>query len=383
MPSIDPRIRKGLVAWYLYGPKEFRRVIGEPDKAKARQILRDMRRVADPLEWDCNPSSIRDVYGMFNKRFDFLDDDVRRFMICLCCTSEEERSIFDDDDDFTPICAEFTRDALHDELHGLKLSQLRARLKDARRFHMRMVGHRALIKHLLEQFHCPILLEHVHPARAVIGPDTHFYDKESAEKIVRDGKWRSPLTRKEFTCPDSVCLKPVPHATVQMYEALADSYHDVVEELDFQRDFEIVHTFVESDFGLQKILVKYNGKSKDVTIPNGVTLINPKVFHNMQLTSVVIPPSVWGIGEHAFSWNSLVSVKFPENIQQIRDFAFSNNQLVSVEFPEEAEELEIWPDAFIENKLTEVTLPPSAYATGYSFDDSVQIHGGFLGSLPK
>jgi hypothetical protein len=72
---------------------------------------------------------------------------------------------------------------------------------------------------------------------------------------------------------------------------------------------------------------------KNVTIPNGVTVIGGYAFAGNLLTSVVIPNSVTFIAEGAFQDNELTSVTIPNSVTIIGDGAFRNNQLTSVTIP--------------------------------------------------
>ena len=67
------------------------------------------------------------------------------------------------------------------------------------------------------------------------------------------------------------------------------------------------------------ILVKYNGNSKDVIIPEGVIHIGEKAFCMCEsLKQIAIPNSVIEIGDCAFVKTSLTSVTIPKgtNIQE-------------------------------------------------------------------
>ena len=56
-----------------------------------------------------------------------------------------------------------------------------------------------------------------------------------------------------------------------------------------------------SDFIIEnRILVRYIGKSKEVVVPKGITIIGNKAFAGQDITKVIIPEGVTTIGEHAF-----------------------------------------------------------------------------------
>ena len=79
------------------------------------------------------------------------------------------------------------------------------------------------------------------------------------------------------------------------------------------------------------VLKKYNGKSKSVDIPPGVTAIGPYAFeNNSQITLVNIPLGVSVIGVGAFhGCTQLETVTFPEGIKDIKDYAFCGCESLS------------------------------------------------------
>ena len=80
------------------------------------------------------------------------------------------------------------------------------------------------------------------------------------------------------------------------------------------------------------VLVKYNGKAANVTIPAGVTSIGEEAFSHTSLTSITIPSSVTAIGDYAFSaCRSLTSITIPSSVRTIGDYAFNDcERLTSV-----------------------------------------------------
>lgn len=73
------------------------------------------------------------------------------------------------------------------------------------------------------------------------------------------------------------------------------------------------------------VLVKYNGASTTVVIPNSVKRIGDKAFEGCSgITSVTIPNSVTEIGDWAFNGcKDLDSISFPDSISHIGHNAFS------------------------------------------------------------
>ena len=135
---------------------------------------------------------------------------------------------------------------------------------------------------------------------------------------------------------------------------------------------------------INNILLKYNGNSTtvtipnyvkniggnvfydknitSVTIPNSVTTIGYEAFKSNDLTSVTIPNSVTTIGYSAFSYNKLTNVVIPDSITTIERSAFSINELTSITIPDSV--IEIGNDAFSGNQLTSVTIPKSVMTIG-------------------
>lgn len=80
------------------------------------------------------------------------------------------------------------------------------------------------------------------------------------------------------------------------------------------------------DFSIEDgVLLKYNGTSKDVVIPDGITEIGKKAFGFNQIISVKIPDSVTKISDFAFRGNNLSRVVIPSSITEIGDYAFDKN----------------------------------------------------------
>jgi len=82
-----------------------------------------------------------------------------------------------------------------------------------------------------------------------------------------------------------------------------------------------------ADFEVEgTVLVNYNGKATDVTIPTNlrITEIGRNAFQLSKITSVVIPAGVTVIGDWAFSGcSSLTGITIPASVTTIGDGAFS------------------------------------------------------------
>lgn len=83
------------------------------------------------------------------------------------------------------------------------------------------------------------------------------------------------------------------------------------------------------------VLVAYRGINKNITIPEGVTVIAGEVFAgNAQLTNVTLPDSLVTIGEGAFEGcRNLMEVNFGKSVAKIKDRAFAGCQFGKITVP--------------------------------------------------
>lgn len=80
-----------------------------------------------------------------------------------------------------------------------------------------------------------------------------------------------------------------------------------------------------TDFSINSsgVLVRYNGTSTDVVIPDGVKAIGTDAFIGKNLTSVVIPEGVASIGADAFQFCKFQNLRIPNSVTSIGNYAFS------------------------------------------------------------
>ena len=237
-----------------------------------------------------------------------------------------------------------------------------------------------LIDKLLEFFLDPISLSYYGPKRAVIGPDTHFYGKEEAYKVLGNGDtWKSPMTNEVFPCPKdkngAVCLRDPPHIVKNLYGILEEGFESRLKDKEFNNEE------LDMDFEIKNgELLKYKGNKKNVKIPFGVTKIGKHAFSNNQLTSVTIPDSVTSIGMGAFSNNQLTSVTIPDSVTSIGKSAFRDNLLTSITIPNSV--TSIGEDAFRDNQLTSVTIPDSVTSIGNGAFRNNKLNSVVLAYMP-
>ena len=141
--------------------------------------------------------------------------------------------------------------------------------------------------------------------------------------------------------------------------------HGKVKHLPAERRITVKKADAEEFVIEDGILVRYNGKSENVTVPDGVTVIGEKAFAENGLSSVIIPEGVISIGKQAFAGCGLLSsVKLPAGLAEIGEEAFSGSWLLSsIIIPEGV--ISIGKQAFQGcSDLRSVTLPDSPVGIG-------------------
>lgn len=72
------------------------------------------------------------------------------------------------------------------------------------------------------------------------------------------------------------------------------------------------------------VLLEYSGNSKHVVVPEGVTHLGTNVFNTCYFTSVTLPQSLKAIGTHAFSYcYNLKEITIPEGVNVINSQLFT------------------------------------------------------------
>ena len=124
---------------------------------------------------------------------------------------------------------------------------------------------------------------------------------------------------------------------------------------------ENVNIYSEKDFEIKAgILLKYNGESDNVVIPDAVKSIGERAFSKMSIVSVTIPNSVKSIQSGAFyGCTSLTDINMSEGMELIGESAFENcSSLTSIVLPNSITSINssTFEDC---SSLTSIVLPDS------------------------
>ena len=92
-----------------------------------------------------------------------------------------------------------------------------------------------------------------------------------------------------------------------------------------------------------------------LTLGNSLTSIGPQTFQSNQLTSLKIPDSVTSIENNAFRYNLLKNVTLGNNVTTIGDDAFNGNQISNLEIPDSVTSIGTF--AFRYNAISTLRLP--------------------------
>ena len=107
-------------------------------------------------------------------------------------------------------------------------------------------------------------------------------------------------------------------------------------------------------------LIKYNGDSADVTIPDIVNKIAEHAFQNLKIEKVTIPDSITKIADYAFSGcTELTDITIPDSVINIGRHAFEGCEaLTNISLPEHVRCIDLYAFSGCTN-LTEITIPES------------------------
>lgn len=162
---------------------------------------------------------------------------------------------------------------------------------------------------------------------------------ESIEKIVDSRNLLSKTKRAEFKVEDIIVKsKKLDGNSI----ALLSTCFNHIEIEKFMKKFS---NQIKKEDGMyisnDNVLVKYDGKAKNVVIPSYVKEIADNAFYTANVESVDIPDSVTKFGKNIFELSSIVKVNLPKNMKTIPEGMFKNcRNLVDVKIPDSVEIVE-------------------------------------------
>lgn len=162
---------------------------------------------------------------------------------------------------------------------------------------------------------------------------------ESIEKVVDSRNLLSKTKRAEFKVEDIIVKsKKLDGNSI----ALLSTCFNHIETEKFMEKFS---NQIKKEDGMyisnDNVLVKYDGKAKNVVIPSYVKEIADNAFYTANVESVDIPDSVTKFGKNIFELSSIVKVNLPKNMKTISEAMFKNcSNLVDVKIPDSVEIIE-------------------------------------------
>ncbi|WP_042478172.1 leucine-rich repeat protein [Bacillus ndiopicus] len=105
-----------------------------------------------------------------------------------------------------------------------------------------------------------------------------------------------------------------------------------------------------------------NPQLTTITLPDTLTTIGGSAFSNCGLMELELPSSVETIKEYAFYGNDLTTLTLPDSVTTVGSYAFKSNQLATVYLSPNINTIDV--EAFSENKLTSVVIPAGVEIIG-------------------
>ena len=177
---------------------------------------------------------------------------------------------------------------------------------------------------------------------------------ESIEKVVDSRNLLSKTKRAEFKVKDIIVKsKKLDGNSI----ALLSTCFNHIETEKFMEKFS---NQIKKEDGMyisnDNVLVKYDGKAKNVVIPSYAKEIADNAFYTANVESVDIPDSVTKFGKNIFELSSIVKVNLPKNMKTISEAMFKNcSNLVDVKIPDSVEIIE--NEAFSGCSKIDVNVP--------------------------
>ena len=162
-------------------------------------------------------------------------------------------------------------------------------------------------------------------------------------------------------CPSDLVI-PASIDGLNVLSIVEDAFHsEAIENLTIHEGLKVInrgafHSNMLTSLNLPDSLEYLAGFNSNqistLTIPGNVTHIGIEAFENNRLTDVVFPNSVTSIESETFMGNMLTEVILPSGLEEIGSYAFMGNNLVTLHVPSNVSY--IGGDAFRENQLTAV-----------------------------
>ena len=119
-----------------------------------------------------------------------------------------------------------------------------------------------------------------------------------------------------------------------------------------------------------------------ITIPEGVTQIEPGAFTGSMLYQLSLPSTVVSIGSEAFADCNLTEIVLPAGLKSLGSGAFKDNRLETVLIPDGVTSIE--PSVFEANSLSRITIPDGINSIGdYAFQYNSLVAVTLPGSLTR
>lgn len=155
---------------------------------------------------------------------------------------------------------------------------------------------------------------------------TYFQQKARQQAAIKENERSAAKARQEAeaTAKEQAAVKAQQDAEQDRKSKLCEEQKrkTKAEQAYIKNIFEKI----KKDFEIRSgVLIKYNGRDRNITLPDNITKIGEKAFSGSNLASISIPNRVNAIEPWAFvDCLSLVSIKIPSGVVAVGKGAFSN-----------------------------------------------------------